>query len=473
MRNSTATTVLRVAVLVAVTLAGAGCPPRVRADQTLRTDIVVIGGGAAGLAAAAQAAQDGARVILMEKTSALGGTTLRAGGGYDAAQTRWQQEANVNLPVAQLEQTVFDFGRQQGNRDLIKLFVTQSAAALDWLSGQGLKLKLANPARFPSRHTVTEGSPGVELVRVLQATLQQRGIQVLLDTTATELVTDRRRAVIGVKALTKDNRTLFVQARGTIIATGGFGASADMAAANLTAYPGIQTNLVAPSATGDGIRMAQAIGADLVQMGNAQAYPVATAKGNVLRGFEAAGAILVNNGGRRFVNELGDSNVVSQAILGQPAKTAWLVFDHAFREANQASVAAIPADLLAAGQTPEELGARAGIDGAQLKSTINSYNSYVAGRSDPEFQRPNLQVPLNRAAFHAVRVNPSIYGTLGGIAINTDAQVLRGGQPVPGLYAAGDTVGGTFGYNRAGVTGTTSAVVMGRVAAKSAQRNLR
>ncbi|MEW6307893.1 MAG: flavocytochrome c [Bacillota bacterium] len=451
----------------------AGCGPKVQADARKTTDVVIIGGGGAGLTAAVEAASLGAKVILLEKRAALGGTTMMAGGGLDAGGSKWQKAAGVDYTAAKYLEDVKKYGNSKGIPELTKLLADQSAAALEWLEKQGFKFKLSNPALFPSRHTAEAGSPGVETVKALQAAATKAGVEILLETEATELVVDSKGTTLGVKAKQKDGKTLYVRGKATIIATGGYGANAAMLKELSPAWTDLQTNVVAPGSTGDGIKMAKAVGADLTHLEYVQAYHTVTTRGTVARGVEAGGAIFINSEGKRFVNELADNITASKAVLAQPGKKAFLVFGKGQQEAQAKNIETWKGQgILVEGKDAAELASKLGVPGANLTATLKAFNAAVKAGADAEFGRPRFG-PALEGPFFALEIKPGVYATLGGIKINASGQVLKGGQPVSRLFAAGECVGGIFGENKFLVSTATANIVFGRVAAQNAVKSFK
>lgn len=452
----------------------AGCGPRVKADRTVKTDVLVVGAGGAGLTAAVEARSLGAKVIVIEKTASPGGGTVSASGGFDAAGTKWQKDAGVDYPPARLAQDIFNFGEQKGNKALIDILASKSAEAMNFMESNGMKIKMPDPTHYPTRHQAQAGSTGSETIKTLQAAAKNKGVTIELNTTATELVVDNKGAVTGVKATTKDGKTVYYNARATILTTGGFGANSEMVNENAKDWAGIGTDLASRTATGDGIRLAKAIGADLVNMQYLQAWPTVSKKGTALRGLEAQGAILVNKKGERFVNELQNNNAVSAAILKQEGKTAFLVFGGEFAKANESSVKSLEsAGILETADKVEDLASKIGVPPSALKATLDEYSKAVAAKADTKFQRPALPLPIKEPKFYAVAVHPAVYTTLGGVRINENAQVTKGGTPLPGLYAAGEVAGGIFGTNKFNVSQATSNIVFGRIAAQSAVKSFK
>lgn len=458
-------------IVISVAACGGSAPstPKVQADRTVTTDVVVVGAGGAGLTAAVEAVTLGAKVVLIEKTANPGGTTMLAGGGFDAAGTSLQKAANVDYPATRLADDIMKFGQNKGTKVLVDILAGKSGEAMDFLQKNGLKLRLANVQQYPTRHQAEAGGTGTETVKVLSEVAKSKGVTLEVNTTATELVVDAKGAVIGVKATDANKKTVFYSAKAVVLATGGFGANPQMLSEYLKDYPGIGSNLVARSATGDGIRMAKAIGADLVAMEHVQAYPTVSVKGAALRGVEGGGAILVNKQGQRFTNELTDNNTLSQAILRQEGKSAFLVFAGEYASRNEAAVKGFSDQgILLAGETVEELAGKMQVPAAALKATLDEYNKAVDAKVDTKFKRAALPLTHKQPKFYAISVQPAVYATLGGVRINDKGQVMKGTAVVPGLYAAGEVVGGIFGTNKFGVSTATSNIVFGRLAAQSA-----
>jgi fumarate reductase flavoprotein subunit len=412
--------------------------------------------------------------VLIEKASSLGGNTLLAGGGLDGAGTKWQRAAGVDYPPAKLSEDLVKVGENKGSKPLIDLLTAKSGDALAFLESAGLKIRLPDPVKNPTRHQAETGSTGSETVRILLAAAKGKGVTVDVNTTATEIVVDSKGVVTGVKATGADKKTVYYNAKATIIATGGFGANAQMLADFARDWAGIGADLASKTSTGDGIRLARVIGADLVNTQYLRAFPTVTNKGAAVRGLETAGAIFVNKKGERFVNELDDNNVVSMAEIKQEGRIAFAVFANEFAKASEATVKALSdAGVLESAERIEDLAAKIQVPPAALKATINEYNKAQAQKVDANFKRPSLPLPIKEPRFFAVAMHPAVYATLGGLKINDSGQVTKGGAPVPGLWAAGEVVGGIFGTNKPGVVAATSNIVFGRLAAQSAVKSFK
>ncbi|GAH18536.1 unnamed protein product, partial [marine sediment metagenome] len=244
---------------------------------------------------------------------------------------------------------------------------------------------------------------------------------------------------------------------------GGFASNTEMRAKHdlRLKYTGT-TNF--PGATGDGIVMAQAIGAGCVDMGYIQTYPLCTPTTGKLDRVAERGIVLVNRNGERFVDESGRRDVRSRAILTQKGGSAFSIFD----EQNAGEVKLHTRVI--SGKTIAELAKKTGINEERLRKTIEKFNSYIDVGKDAEFRaRVHGLKKIRRPPFYAVEVAPSVHYTMGGLTINAKAQVLNvDHRVIPGLYAAGEVVGGIHGTNRLGGNALTDVVVFGRIAGSNA-----
>ena len=226
-----------------------------------------------------------------------------------------------------------------------------------------------------------------------------------------------------------------------------------------------------PGATGDGIVMATKIGAATTQMEEIQTHPtvVPTNGYMITEAVRGNGAIIVNRDGKRFTNEMGTRDVVSEAILEQEKETAFLFFDDSVRESLSAIDGYIQMGLTTEGESIEEIAAALEISAENLKLTIDSYNTYVDAQEDTEFARPDMPRKLEKAKYYAIEIGPAIHHTMGGLKINTNAEVLNtSGDAINGLFAAGEVTGGVHGGNRLGGNAVADIIVFGRIAGKTA-----
>ena len=485
-------------------------------------DVVVIGAGGAGMTAAMTAADAGQKVVILESQAMVGGNSARATGGMNAAKTVYQDEnefdqaAGVektlataaekyadNETITALAKTVseqwaayqanptgyFDSvelmeldtmvgGKGINDPELVKTLCEGTADAIDWLDENGITLHNVSSFGGASvkrihRPVNEEGkvvSVGAYMIPLLQENCEKRGIDIVLNTTVDTILTDANGAAVGVSGTDKDGNTVVVNAKSVILATGGFGANLDMVTQYKPELAGFMTTNAA-GAQGQGIEMATAIGAGTVDMDQIQIHPTVEANTAALitEGLRGDGAILVNANGERFIDEVGTRDVVSAAEIAQPGSYSWLIVDQAMADASSVIQGYIKKGYTKTGATYEELAKELDVDPAAFTNTMETWNSYVEAKNDPDFGRTSFANPLNNGPYYAIKVTAGVHHTMGGVTINSATEVLKeDGTVIPGLFAAGEVTGGVHGANRLGGTAVADFVVFGRIAGESA-----
>ena len=491
-------------------------------DSTVDADVVVVGAGGAGMTAAITAAAEGKSVVILESQSMVGGNSVRATGGMNAGKTVYQDEnefgesAGVektlktaaekyadNETITALAKTVFEQwaayqanptgyfdsvelmeldtmigGKGINDPELVETLCANSADAIDWLDEHGITLHSVSSFGGASvkrihRPVNAEGktvSVGSYMIPLLQENCEKAGVNMMLDTTATEILTDANGAAVGVKATGASGETVTVNAKAVVLATGGFGANLDMVVKYKPELKGFMTTN-APGIQGQGIEMAQAIGAATVDMDQIQIHPTVEANTAALitEGLRGDGAILINEEGRRFIDEVGTRDVVSAAEIAQTGSYSWLVVDQAMADASSVIQGYIKKGYTVTGATYEELGEAMGVDAAAFAETMEKWNGYVEAKNDPDFGRTSFANPLNTAPYYAVKVTAGVHHTMGGLKINANTEVLNEkGEVIPGLFAAGEVTGGVHGANRLGGNAVADFTVFGRIAGAAA-----
>ena len=491
-------------------------------DSTVEADVVVVGAGGAGMTAAITAAAEGKSVVILESQSMVGGNSVRATGGMNAGKTVYQDEnefgesAGVektlktaaekyadNETITALAKTVseqwaayqanptgyFDSvelmeldtmigGKGINDPELVETLCANSADAIDWLDEHGITLHNVSSFGGASvkrihRPVNAEGktvSVGSYMIPLLQENCEKAGVKMMLDTTATEILTDANGAAVGVKATGASGETVTVNAKAVVLTTGGFGANLDMVVKYKPELKGFMTTN-APGIQGQGIEMAQAIGAATVDMDQIQIHPTVEANTAALitEGLRGDGAILINEEGQRFIDEVGTRDVVSAAEIAQTGSYSWLVVDQAMADASSVIQGYIKKGYTVTGATYEELGKAMGVDAAAFAETMEKWNGYVEAKNDPDFGRTSFANPLNTAPYYAVKVTAGVHHTMGGLKINANTEVLNEkGEVIPGLFAAGEVTGGVHGANRLGGNAVADFTVFGRIAGAAA-----
>ena len=445
----------------------------VREEKTLDTDIVIIGAGGAGMAAAIMAQQAGQQFVILEKMPYVGGNTTKATGGMNAAETHYQKEQGIEDSVALFAADTMKGGHDINDPALVETLASKSAEAIDWLDTIGAelpKISFSGGASTNRIHAPADGSAvGNFLVDKFSAKLKELGVDIMLNTKATQLIMQDGK-VAGVKAEGADaNYT--INCKAVILATGGFGANLDMIASFRPDLQGtVTTN--APGATGDGIVMGQEVGAALVDIEQIQLHPTVEQTTSMLitESVRGDGAILVNQGGKRFTNELLTRDAVSAAELEQEGCYAYIIFDQHLRDNLKAIEKYVTNGLTKQADTIEGLAEQLNIDPATLAQTLADWNEAVKNKNDTAFGRTTgMENDLSTAPYYAIQVAPGIHHTMGGVKINTAAEVISTeGEVIPGLFAAGEVTGGVHGGNRLGGNAVADIVIFGRIAAQSA-----
>ena len=442
--------------------------------EELNTDIVIIGAGGAGMTAAINSAQAGKDVILLEKMPYAGGNTTKATGGMNAAETHYQKEQGIDDSVEQFVEDTMEGGHNINDKDLVTIMAENSAEGIDWLDSIGAplpKVSFSGGATNARIHAPEDGSGvGAYLVTAMLKKIDELdNIKVMYNTTATDIMTLEGTAN-GVMAEDEENYYT-IHAKAVILATGGFGNNEDMIVNYRSDLEGTVTTS-APGITGDGIVMAEAVGADLTDIEQIQLHPTVEQKTSMLitESVRGDGAILVNQDGKRFTDELLTRDVVSAAELEQPGSYAYIIFDQRLRDGLKAIEKYVSTGITVQGDTIEELAEKIEVDPATLADTLSKWNQYVADQKDPDFGRDTgMEKDLSQAPFYAIKIAPGIHHTMGGVHIDTSARVIdTNDKPIPGLFAAGEVVGGVHGGNRIGGNAVADIVVFGKIASDSA-----
>ena len=446
----------------------------VKTEKAIDTDVVIIGAGGAGMTAAIMLKQAGVDFILLEKMPYAGGNTTKATGGMNASETHYQKEQGIEDSNALFAADTMKGGHALNDPSLVAMMANSSAGAIDWLDSIGAnlpKISFSGGASVNRIHAPEDGSGvGAFLVDRFNVKLSELGVEIMFETAATELLTDADGKICGVKAEGTD-AIYTINAKAVILASGGFGANEEMYTTYRPDLKGtVTTN--APGATGDGIVMAQALGADLVDSEQIQLHPTVEQTTSILitESVRGDGAILVNQSGVRFTNELLTRDAVSAAELEQEGSYAYIIFDQKLRDNLKAIEKYVKSGITVQADTIEGLAEQLQIDPAVLAKTLADWNECVKNQRDPEFGRTTgMQEDLSTAPYYAIKIAPGIHHTMGGVKINTAAEVINTeGKAIPGLFAAGEVCGGVHGGNRLGGNAVADIVIFGRIAAESA-----
>lgn len=466
------------------------------------TEIVVVGYGGAGAAAAIEAHDNGAAVCILEKASVAGGSTAMSGGIIVGAGTSVQRARGITDSPEGMYKYFRAAGRGLDDPDMVKVLCENSAPNIEWLIGMGMEFKylyVSGAEEYPEYSSVTPAKPrghsvggGGTFFRVLKNACDKRNIHCMYQTKLKEIVTFPEGDVVGIQVESK-KQTLHIKAKkAVVLACGGYASNTEMLKQYSfdKGYRAKYTGSV--SHTGDGIRAGQMIGADLRCMGQIGAIPavqrprqkiarIAHTPGDpgYLRSDEGHYSIIaVNKKGKRFTNEAGYYNYVAYDMLLPGNLPNYLIFDEKVRTAGPMNWPPwsgnkdkdIEEGTTQKAATIRELAMKIEVDPYILEETLNNYNVNAAKGVDPEFGKTRDLAPIKTPPFYAFERIVGMHSTLGGLKINTAAQVINvNGLVIRRLYAAGETTGGTIGLNypTAG-TAIQNAICFSRIAGRNA-----
>ena len=429
-------------------------------EVTLSTDVVVVGAGAAGLTAALTAVKDGKSVILLEKTPFIGGASATAGAGTIATGSIWQKEDGYEDSPEKLVEDMMANGHGKNDRATVELFSRIIGSSFDWLvdeKGAAVPYKRTGE---PARNYSGEGR-GAGVCKSLNDSFLAAGGTLLVGTPATELLVDGGK-VVGVKAESSD-KVYTIQSKAVILASGGFGANKDLLpAGNYDDY----VYAGHAGAQGDAIKMTEKLDADLINMQyvNMQPHSMRFPDGNGRGigggpGYKYDGSFMVNQDGVRFLNEVGKAWDNTQAM--KKNERQYLIMDQtsfdALNKANSSMYTAGDVALWTSddysgdpvykkGESIEELAEKLNIPAGALEASVEEFNkAYASGQADSFGRTLNAPISEN-GPYYGLQIFVRYYATLGGLHINDEMQVLTKAQePIEGLYAAGECVGGLEG----------------------------
>ena len=455
-------------------------------DMTVEVDVAVIGAGGAGMAAAVTANENGKNVLVIEKTGAMGGNTIMAGGALnavdDGSETALANKDSVELHYKQ----TYEGGDKQGNTDLIRVLVENAWDGVEWLKSMGMEFKDGTftvlGGMWPRAHKPVE-PVGTGFFKTYQKYMDEHdNIEVMYNTKAEHLIVEDG-VVTGVVCKGETGNTVTVKAKnGVVIATGGFSGNVEMRQKYNEQWADLGENIKTTNATaitGDGIVMAEEVGANLVQMGNIQLLPMGDPVTGSLSGnieFDVERRIFVNKEGNRFVNEGGRRDEMTAALFEQPDFTMYIIMDSDCyptgderNNFNESANELIEAGRAFKADTLEELAKLINVPAENLVKSVDGFNAHVDDKSKDEFGRTLYSTKIDNGPFYAAPRVPTVHHTMGGVEINTKTQVIdTNGNVIPGLYAAGEVTGGIHGANRLGGNALTDTVVFGRIAGENA-----
>lgn len=464
-------------------------------EASYDADVCVIGAGGAGLTAAIAAVQAGAQVVVVEKCGITGGSTNVSEGALNAVDPERQQKQGIEDSIEQFYQTTYEGGHEQGTPELIHYLTDNALDSVHWLESLGVEFKeevgsatgsLGERSHYPATPS------GNTYIRSFEAFIEEHPdqITVLHETQAAQLVLDGG-TVTGVKAVHRGSQDVVVNAKSVVIATGGFGANVeyrqqvnDGVWADVKLDDSIGCTNIKPCAQGEGLKLAEEAGAQLIGLSDIQLHPCGTPGTGLMEDIRTSGRnrVFVNKDGDRFVNEGTERDTLCKAIFAQPDSTYWIVVNKVRypSETEPDSNGATIENMLALGhivkgETIEDLAQQTEMDAAKLQAAIDGYNQVVAGEIEDPFgftANNTADEQMTEGPWYACRKVPTVHHTMGGIRVNVSSQALdASGQAIPGLYACGECTGGIHGSNRLGGNAIADCITFGRNAGAQAAQH--
>ncbi len=437
-------------------------------------DVIIVGSGGAGMTAAIEAKDAGMNPVILEKMPMAGGNTSKASAGLNASETSVEKSQGVTDSNDKFYEETLKGGGGTNDKELLRYFVDHSAAAVDWLAQNDIvldNLTTTGGMSVSRTHRPHDGSAvGAYLVKGLEENISKRDIPVFVNSDVTK-INEKDGKVSGVEVKI-EGETKQVDSKAVVVTTGGFGANQKMIAKyrpDLKDY--VTTN--AAGSTGDGIEMISALGGALVDMDKIQIHPTVFQKTGYLvsESIRGEGAILVNKEGNRFFNEMDTRDKVSAAELKQDGKYAYAIFGEGTKDKVKAVDQYISKNMVVEADNVEELAKKLEIKPEELNATVTKWNKAVADKKDSEFGRTTGMTNDISGKVYAIKVAPGIHHTMAGVKINTQTQVLKeDGQPIKGLYAAGEVTGGLHGGNRIGGNAVADIIIFGRQAGQESAK---
>ena len=455
--------------------------------KTSNYDVVVIGAGGAGFSAAITAKNAGANVVLLEKMPAVGGNSLISGAEMNVARNWVQPKLGINDDSPELHaQDTFKGGDGKGDMKVINVMTHEALDAAKWCRDYlGVRFEDDNLFFFGGhsrkRALIPVGHTGTEFIAKFQAKADELGIPVITNMKAEELIKDKDGRVVGVKATMDGSEYTFNAKGGVVLATGGFGANPEMVKKYNPKIDERFKTTDAPGSMGEALYMAERAGAQLVNMGYIQTYPICDPLSGAIELIADArfdGAIMLNQEGKRFVEELQRRDVLSEAILNQTGRYCWVLWNdkigsisntvkaHAneYEAFTKQGVMTTCDDLKCIADFTK-------IPFDQLRKTVKRVSDMAGKGNDKDFNHRSGLVDMQQGKYYVIKAVPSTHHTMGGVRINEKAEALTAeGKVIPGLWAAGEVTGVTHGTNRLGGNAYTDIIVFGRIAGEAAAK---
>ena len=447
-------------------------------------DVVVIGAGGAGYSAGLEAKEMGSSAVIIEKMPIIGGNSLISGGEMNVAGSWVQKNMGVTDSKALFIEDTLKGGDFKNDPKMVETMVNNAVDASEWLRDY-VEVEFYPNQLFQfgghsvKRAIIPKGHTGAEIMSKFAKKAKEVDLPVHTNTKAEHLITDGNGKVIGVAATKNGKKITYHANKGVVIATGGFSANVEMRQQYNSELDNRYGTTGQKGGTGDGIIMGEKVNAGVANMEYIQTYPICNPETGAIELIADArffGAIIINQNGERFVEELDRRDVISNAILNQDGRYAYVLWNKTIDDIggtvdmHQGEFADLNGrNLMFKVDTLEQAAEKFNIPVAKLKQTVADVNHYAKSGKDEAFNHRAGLVDLSKGPYWIVKATPSVHHTMGGLMTNTKTQVLNTeGQVIPGLYAAGEVTGLTHGTNRLGGNAYTDIIVFGRIAGEQA-----
>lgn len=452
-------------------------------------DVVIVGAGGAGLSAAAHMPK-GVKTLLIEKNGLVAGSSLVCDGKYSAAGTPDQAKEGIKDSDEKFVADLLKVGQGQNNLEVVKALVKALKVEYDWLTEHGIKSKyvgIASGMSVPRAHNFDPA----EVLSLYQKVAKENGVEIRFNNAGHRLLwDDEKNRIGGISVNTKDGLKKIKAKYGVILTTGGFARNPELCAKYNPSIKNVKA-ISGSGTTGDGILMGQAYGADFLNPDVIKATYGFTPNANSIKDKSQVyyvGAIIVNKDGKRFVNESLSYKLLGDAALKQPEGKSFQLFDHDMMEKSlqtDAREKRFWGMVDQEGKTPygyvgatiADVAKQAHIDPVALENTVKEYNELAPKGLDPlgrkslgsGFGKP---IPLKKGPFILMPTTAVLLSTYCGLKTDPQTRVIDVyNEKIPGLYAAGEVMGGVHGAAYMTGTGFGKALAFGRVAAETVAKD--
>ncbi|MEZ7844635.1 MAG: FAD-dependent oxidoreductase [Rhodospirillales bacterium] len=443
--------------------------------------VVIIGAGACGMTAALTVADAGVEVLVLERDSVPQGSTALSSGMIPACETHIQKAHGVKDTVDAMTTDILSKAHNATDADMVKVLCQESGPAINWLTGtHGVELALVDGFLYPNHSYLRMHAPasrtGADLIGSMTQAVERAGVDLLTDSTVTDLFADTTGHISGIRFTRPDGTIELLGCSALILACNGFGGNPemvkqlipDMADANYFGHTGNQ---------GEAIQWGEALGAAMADLGSYQGHGSVAHPHGILISWALMmnGGIQVNIHGQRFSNEHQGYSEQGRRVIAEPESIAWNILDARLYKMGQGFEdfrQAVSAGALIKADTLSELANKCGLPEDSLAATLSENSELSSGQGTDSFGRDFTSKPHLQPPYYAVKVTGSLFHTQGGLVVDANARVLRpDNSPLPNLYAGGGAARGISGPSDWGYlsgNGLLTAVALGRIAGCSA-----